>query len=284
MDLQHINWKLISDLVIENSVEAASTILKWESIGLAVSIFLIVLFWKRGFFKRPANKYYNWSVKIYIPLLLVIGFVFFGKAGIIRFAHHYLTKQNQEAVNIIYDKTFGSLLGSADDPKSLIRYAETIGKTVKTVDEGMNSLGSYVMMNSKLDSNYVENTISAYMIQRMWKEKGRDIVIGGAYYLFMMVLEKAHLPGEPEKNLTIEEFKYGIEKLKELDAHKAEAGLKQIIGGKTQSYIDSKMNTMFYLNLLFWLLLIFIPILEYFLYKKYFEQKIIASQNTQKVA
>jgi hypothetical protein len=279
MDLQHIDWKLISDLLIDNSIEAGSTILKWEFIGIAVSIFLIVLFWKRGIFKRPANKYYNWTVKLYIPLLLVVGFIFFGKAGVIRFAHQYLTKQNQEAVNVIYDKTFGSLLGSADDPKSLIRYAETIGKTVKTVDEGMNNLGSYVMMNSKLDSNYVENTISAYMIQRMWKEKGRDIVIGGAYYLFMMVLEKAHIPGEPEKNLTIEEFKYGIEKLKELDAHKAEAGLKQTIGGKTQSYIDSKMNGMFYMNLFFWLILILVPILEYVLYKKYFEPRLIASQN-----
>jgi hypothetical protein len=278
MDLQLINWELVSTLVIENSIEAASKILKWEIIGIVISIALIIIYWKRGILKRPAHKYYNWSVKLYIPLLLIIGFIFFGKAGVIRFAHEFLTRQNQDAVNALYDKSFGQVLGHADDPKSLIRYAEKIGQTVKTVDEGMNNLATHVMLNSSLDSNYVENSMTALMVQHFWKTKGRELIIAGSYYLFMMVLEKAHIPGEPEKNLTIEEFKYGIEKLKDLDAHKLEAGIKDKIGGKTQSYIDSKMHTMFYLNLLFWLLLALVPLIEYLLYKKIFEKKLMASE------
>jgi hypothetical protein len=125
------------------------------------------------------------------------------------------------------------------------------------------------MTNSKLDSNYVENTITAYFIQRFWKKQGRELVTSGVYYLLMMALEKAHIPGEPEKNLTYEEFKLGVEKLKELDAKKFEAGLKKTIGSKTQNYIDSSMNKMFFMNLLIWLLIACVPIIEWYIYKKY---------------
>jgi hypothetical protein len=143
MDIHHIDWKLVSDIIIDNSIEAASSILIWELIGIAVSIVLIVLYHKRKIFRRETNKYYHWAVKLYIPYLLVIGFIFFGKAGVIRFGHQYLNRQNQEAVNVIYDKSFGRILGNADDPNSLIRYAEHIGTAIKTGDDAMNSLACH---------------------------------------------------------------------------------------------------------------------------------------------
>jgi hypothetical protein len=279
MNILHQDWKMISELVLSHSIEAASQILKWEVIGIAVSIALIFVFWKRNLLKRPANKYYNWAVKLYIPMILVVGFIFFGKIGIIKFAHKTLTKENEAAVDMIYKNSLGKVLGSADDEKSLIRYAEKIGTTVKTVEEGMDNLVYYITFNSDSTSNFVEKTVAAQMAGYFWKTKGKEMVYSGVYYLLAMALEKAHLPGDVEEKFTYENFKLGIEKLKDLDAKEFEDGMKKTIGSKTQHYIDSKMNTMFYMTLLTWLIIVLIPVIEYWAYKKFFEKKLLAQTN-----
>ncbi len=124
-------WHIIKDIILPHSGTLLFNTLIFLFIGFIFALFYIILLSKRKVLKR-IPKYYNWAVKLYIPILLLSFLYIFGQFGFIRGVYKILHQEQPQVISGIYNQALGLYFESEESKNRTIH--EIQGMAIEAKD------------------------------------------------------------------------------------------------------------------------------------------------------
>lgn len=264
-------WSIIKDIIIPYSGTLIFNTILFLFIGLILSIiYSIILSKKRVFKRRP--KYYNWSVKLYIPMLIGMFLYVFGQIGFLRGVYKILNKEKESIVTSVYVKTLSLTFESEENKNAFIKEIQISAKDVK-------DSSSYLMKRlKKTTQNYnsgisivdeSKNKISIYLIEKY----GNDIYKTGVYGMLNLAGAKAHI--NINESMPYSEFSTAMDFLLSVEHRDIELAIKDKLIIWFTSLLDYQYHSMKKSFFILLLIIMSIPVIEFFIYKKWIEPNLI---------
>lgn len=260
------DWKALAALASEHLGSTMGSVFSAVLIGLLVSIVLIVAYGKLGVFRRPANKWYNLGVKLYIPYLLAVCVTIAVQCGFYRAVYKGLLVVNDTLVASLYERALGPALGS---PEARQAFLTSLQETAR----GGQGLGQAITgaIKEALHSRVAEGgamtdraavAVADWFIDRYENDIASAILYG--IYLKADGHLQLHTTGEP---MEYHEFKEGAEYLLNLDLAKVEVAIQSNLGTLTHGLIESQYKGMMKGALILGALLVLLPVVEWGIYR-----------------
>ena len=262
-------WSIIKDIVLPHTGTLIFNTIIFLFLGFTISIFYIFILHKKKVLKRNL-KYYNWAVKLYIPML-IIGFLFiFGHIGFITGVYKIINKENEAIVSSIYNNV---LEISFESEKSKNDFIITLQQSAKEAKDGSNSIAEslkiitteYNVGYSIIDDN--KNKLATFLIN-----KYRDDIYKISFYGMLNTAgAKVHI--DINKSLSYKEFSAGMDALLHIGYKDIENGIKNKLTHWFDALLYSQYKSLVLSQLVLLLIFICLPLIEFFIYKKWIEPK-----------
>ncbi len=272
--VKHIDWmslwEITKDYVLPNTGTIVISIILCGFLGLVIAITYIVILSRKKVFKR-LPKYYNWAVKLYIPLLFV-GIVFVSiQFGFVRGVYKILDNNRVHIVNDIYDVTLAQFFKSEQDKEKFI---EELKLMASETQEGAKTLSKFFeLWMHKLDTgNSLVNATKDKLTNYVVNNYGDDIYTLSVYALLQAAGSHANL----HETLTYDEFKSVMDVLLTLDHQEIEQSLKAKLDQWCASFLKAQYHSIAIPIILLLVIIMAIPLVEYFVYKTWIEKKYLS--------
>ena len=115
----HIVWDIFREFVLPHSGTLILNVVLFGVLGVVVSIIYAVILYKKGVFRRKP-KYYNWSVKLYYPLLIGGIIFFFGQVGFVRGVYKIIDNEKDVVVTGIYNASLQAVFESEESKDAFV--------------------------------------------------------------------------------------------------------------------------------------------------------------------
>ncbi len=270
-EIYKIDWEMIiTEIILPHFSTIIIYTLSFCSIGLILALIYIMILKKNQVFVRQ-HKYYNWFVKLYIPLLVIVFLYFSLNFALIYSAKSIVKKEEPKVVNEIYDATINQIFQTPEARKDFIlQLKEKTRDLTDTqeifVDEAEETISrtfnNYSLVNS--DNKKITN----YFIS-----KYKDNLYNAILFGLNVATGSKMKPAE----MTYKEINSLVNVLNTLEPAKIETSVKSKLTDMVDKIITSQINGFAKTTLLIFLLLIFIPVLEWFIYNWYVKRKIKTS-------
>ncbi len=270
-------WNIIKDVVIPHSGTLILNIILFLGIGFITSIIYILVLSKRRVLKREA-KYYNWAVKLYIPIL-IIGFLYiFGQIGAIRGIYCIIQKEEKLIVSGISTSISKQFFESEESKNEFIK---EIQQTAIEVKEGNDAfVGAIKSMASVNNTGYSlidksKNKISEYLIEKY----------GGDLYKITMygIINAATPHADMSETLSYKEFNIAMDLL----IHVGHKDIERSIADKLTVWFDhwlsSQYRSLVYSLLITLIIIMIIPLFEYGVYRFYIKPRYLEKPPTTEI-
>lgn len=263
-------WHLIKDIILPHSGTLIYNIFLFITLGILTSIVYVIVLYKKGVFTRKP-KYYNWVVKLYIPLLIATFLYCFGQIGFLKGVYKIVNSEKELFVGSLYAGTIGYAFETEKDKVKFVKETQAYAKNAK---DGTNLLiEPYKQRLLKLDSgnsfvNNSKNKLSLFLIQNY----GDDICASSVYGILKM-------SGKNEgETMDLETFTAATEYLLAADHKVIESAIIDKLNFWFTSFIDSHYNSMLKSIIIVLAIIISLPIIEFLVYKKWIEPKLNKSE------
>lgn len=269
-------WNIIKDIVLPHTGTLIFNTIIFLLLGFFLSLFYIIVLHKKKVLKRKP-KYYNWAVKLYIPILIISFLFIFGHIGFITGIYKVLNKENKTITSSIYNsllklsfesekskndfivKLQQSAIEAKDDSSALI---ESLKITTTAYNTGY----------SVIDNN--KNKIAVFLIDKY----GNDIYKIVIYGMLNLAESKTHVT--INKSLSYEEFSTGMDFLLNVGYKDIEQGIKDKLIKWFDYLIYDQYKSLVLFQLIILLIIICLPFIEFFIYKKWVAPK-YSNQHTE---
>jgi len=263
-------WSILRDIVLPNSGTLIFNIIIFLFLGFIIGIIYCILLWRKGIFKR-APKYYNWAVKLYIPLLIVGILYVFGQWGFIRGIYKILDNEKTMIVKGIYNGSVQQIFESEDAKNKFVISAQMLAIKAKSDSQ------DYAVFFKKHLKNY--DTGSSFLNKT--KNKLAKFIVNNysndLYKLTMYALitsaGKGHI--DFSEALPYEEFNAAMDLLLEVGYQDIEKVVLEKLSQWFSMGITAQYHGMVKSLLILLFLILIVPPLEYFIYKKWIAPKYI---------
>lgn len=264
-------WEIIRDIVLPHSGTLLFNTLLFLFLGFVVSLVYCIILYRKGVFTR-VPRYYNWAVKLYIPILFAGILYLFGQWGFIRGVYKILDKERPTIVEGVYQGTLKQFFKNEEEKNKFIRSIQTFASETKTDSEAF--LHGFEKQMEQYDTgttflNNTKNKLSKYLIQHY----GEDVYKAAIYGMLTSAGKGAHI--NISEALPYSEYSAGMDFLLSV----GHQDLEKVILQKLDQWCDGFLKTQYYgmtkSLFIFLVLLMLIPLLEYFIYKKWFESELI---------
>ncbi len=258
-------WSIFKDIILPHSGTLLFNCILFLFIGFILSILYIVILSKKQIFIRKP-KYYNWAVKLYIPLL-ILGFLYlFGQIGLTRGVYKILHKEKASIVSGIFH---GVLDFSFESEESKNIFIKGIQQSAIATKDGSNilveSIKDFVQKhgtgNSLIDNT--KNKASSYLIEKYGEDIYKMVIYG------MITVSGKHI--NINESLPYDEFSTVMDIMLVTGYKDIEQAITNKLTDWSDSLLSSQYHSMVKSLLILLLILISIPLLEYFIYKKWIE-------------
>jgi hypothetical protein len=223
------------------------------------------MYWKLGLFKRPTNAWYNRSVKLYIPFLLVVCVYIGAQLGLYRSVRNAALAANEAAMSALYAEILAPAMGSEEARQAFLASVQQQARTTQDLGKAITGAVKDLLHGPPdQDRSYTATgamLLADWVIDRYENDIAAAVLYG--IYLKSSGYLALHHSGEP---MDYSEFKDGVETLLKADLGKMEAAIKGNLGAVTQGVIESQYKGVLKGTLLMGLLLVLIPVAEWAVY------------------
>lgn len=260
------DWKALAAVVSDHLGSTLGSVISAVLIGLLVSIALIVLFWKLGIFHRPANKWYNWGVKLYIPYLVVACVIIAAQCGFYRAVYVELVAANDAVVASLYERSIGPALGSPAARQSFLGSLQNTARSGQNLGQSITGAIKEALHGRVAEKRSVSDRAAMVVADWFIDRYENDIASAILYGIYLKAGDHLHLhsTGKP---MEYHEFKQGAEYLLTLDLSTVETAIQGNLGALTHGLIEGQYKGMIKGVLLLGTLLILLPVLEWGIYR-----------------
>ncbi|WP_299222907.1 hypothetical protein [uncultured Aquimarina sp.] len=264
-------WSILRDIVLPNSGTLIFNIILFLFLGIIIAIIYCIVLWRKGIFKRTP-KYYNWAVKLYIPLLIVGILYIFGQWGFIRGIYKILDNEKTMIVKGVYNSSIQQIFKSEDTKNKFVLSAQMLAMKVKSDSK------DYAIFFEKYFKKY--DTGSSFLNKT--KNKLADFIVynytDDLYTLTMYALITSAGRGHIDLSeaLPYDEFSAAMGLLLEVGYQDIEKVVLHKLSEWFSMGITSQYNGIVKSLLILLFLILILPLLEYFIYKKWIAPKYIA--------
>ena len=229
---------------------------------------MVVLKKKKVLKRKP--KYYNWAVKLYIPITIV-GFLFvFGHIGFITGVYKILKNENEAIISDVFDNALKLYFESEESKNKLITELQQLAKETK---DGSKVLIEFIKVETKeYNTGYSvidrsKNKLASFILDKY----GDDAYKICLYAMLNKAAGKAHI--NIDESLPYKNFSTGMDFLLEVGYKDIEKEIKN----KLKVWLDSLLYSQYKSLILFQLILLFVimslPLIDFFINKKWIEPK-----------
>ncbi len=256
-------WNILRDIVIPNSGTLIFSTILFVLLGFVVALISCIVLWRKGVMKRR-SKYYNWAVKLYIPLLFIGITYIFGQWGFVKGIYKILDSEKAVIVQQVYKESISQLFASEEAKNNFVESVQEIAIEARSSSDNYavfleNYFKSYSSDNAFIDEK--KNDLAKYIISR-YKD---DLYTLAVYSLINYASERVDVSG----SISYEEFSVIMDFL--LDAGYED--IEKVIVVKLESWLGSVITSQYDgIVRSLWILLLFVfafPLLEYLFYKKW---------------
>jgi len=261
-------WSILSDTVLPNSGTLILNIVLFLFLGFVVALLYCILLGKKGIFKRTP-KYYNWAVKLYIPLLFIGILYIFGQWGFIRGIYKILDHEKTTIVEGVYNVSMLGIFRSEDEKNKFVLSAQLLAKEVKSGADNYAVVFEDYLKNQNTDNSFINNTknkLAEYIVNNYSKDLYKLTM-----YAFVHAAGKGHI--DLSETLPYEEFSSIMDALLEVGYQDIEKVVIEKLSEWFSLGITSQYNGIVKSLLILLFIVLFIPLLEYFIYKKWIAPK-----------
>lgn len=264
-------WSIIKDTVLPHLGTLIFNSILFLFIGFILSIVYIFFLRKKKIFKR-IPKYYNWAVKLYIPILIV-GFLFvFGHIGFITGTYKVIDKENKRIVSSIYHNI---LKLSFESEESKNEFIIELQQSAIEVKDGSTALGASLKATATayntgyavIDNN--KNKLTDFLIDKY----GDEIYKITIYGMLQAAGAKAHI--NINKAFSYQEFSAAMNVLLDIGHKDIEQGIKDKLTIWLDALLYHQYKSLIVSQLILLLIIIGLPLIEFFIYKKWIEPKYV---------
>ncbi len=260
-------WNIIKDIVLPHTGTLIFNTIIFIFLGLIMAIIFVIILHKKKIFKRKP-KYYNWAVKLYIPMLIV-GFLFvFGHIGFITGVYKVLNKENEIIVSGIYNNVLKLAFESEKSKNEFVIKLQQ--RAIEVKDDSNALVGSLKLATAEYNTGYSvidesKNKVANYLIAKY----GDDIYKISVYGMLSVAGSSAHV--NINESLSYEEFNTGMDLLLEVGYKDIEQGINDKLILWFDSFLYNQYKSLILFQLFLLLIIIGLPLLEFFIYKKWIE-------------
>ncbi|WP_158976264.1 hypothetical protein [Cellulophaga sp. L1A9] len=268
-------WSIVRDTVIPHSGTLIFNTLLFLFLGFAISLTYVILIAKKKLLKRKP-KYYNWAVKLYIPIVILSFLYIFGQIGLIRGIYKCLEKEKTNIVSGIYTNTLGFAFETEEAKNNFIgKIQATAIDTKDRSDEFIFQLRKEAKNHnsgySLIDSG--KNKIAGYLITKY----GTDIYKAGVYAMLNLAVAKAAHTNLDDM-IAYDDFSAGMDFLISVGHKDIEVAVLEKLDTWFTSLLSNQYWAMVKSLCILAVLVLLFPIAEFFIYKKWIAPKLLEKE------
>ncbi len=267
-------WAVIKDTIVPHSATLIMNTILFLIIGFFLSIIYTIILTKKKVLKRKP-KYYNWAVKLYVPILLCTFLYIFGQIGFIRGVYKVLYKEKEPIVASVYANTLSLIFESEKSKNTFVKEIQASAKDAKDGSDHLVELLKATSMNYNSGISLIDNgknKISGYLIEKY----GNDIYKTGVYA--MLNLAGARVHANINESLPYNEFSAAMDFLLNVGYKEIEVAVQDKLMTWLTSFLDSQYHSMVKSLFLILFIVMSIPVIEFFIYKKWIEPGLIKKE------
>ena len=267
-------WGILKDTIIPHSGTLIFNIILFLFIGFLLSIIYAIFLSKQRVLKRKP-KYYNWVVKLYIPILIVSFLSIFGQIGFLRGVHKILSKEKDPIVTSIYFKTLGLVFECEESKDAFVKEIQIAGIDVKDNSDSLIKQLNKTAQNYNTGISLIDdrkNEIAIYLIEK----KANEIYKICTHEMYK--LAGANVNVDSDEPLSYSKLSESLNSLLHMNYKEIELALKDKLTIWFVALLDSQFDLMVKSLLIVLVLIMSIPVIEFFIYKKFIEPKLIKNE------
>ncbi|MFN8393152.1 MAG: hypothetical protein U0176_00610 [Bacteroidia bacterium] len=261
-------WDVFRDIILPESLTVIWSLVLYGILGVLVTVLLLVLGHRQRIFKR-IPKYYNWAVKLYIPLVIIGTLYFALQWGLGRGVYKVIDHQTPTLTDGLYHAIVDPQFKSPEEKEEFLKEVKVLLVTYQhSSREFAEQLKAMILENNSnvglIDD--AKNKLSTWLIDE-YKDEIFSAVVFGAQ---SMAGEKAGVNGD----LSWQEASKALDILLQSDANHIETAIQQRLGETGQHLLASQYKKFWYSTVAMWVLIVLLgPILEFLIYKKWLEPR-----------
>ncbi|HEX2899404.1 MAG TPA: hypothetical protein VHS96_06765, partial [Bacteroidia bacterium] len=258
------------------SLTVILSVLLYGFLGILLTIILLVLASRYKVFRR-IPKYYNWAVKLYIPLV-VLGTMYFSlQIGLIRGFYKVLDHESAAMTEGIYHQTIDRMFASQSEKEAYFKDLKALLVEYSHSSEALAEQLKARILSSNVDIGLVDkakNGVATWLIDTFKDEIFSAVVFGA----LSVAGEKMGV----NESLSWSESQKIMDILLESDAADLEVVIREKLTEMLGKLFYKQYASMRSSSILLWFLIVpLLPLLEFFIYKRWLERKLIARQTAK---
>lgn len=236
-------------------------------VSLLISFVYLYFFRKfKGFFRE--NKWYRRSVKLYIPLVIIVNLLFAAKFGLIRGIYKGLEKDSYSICKQVYDTGSQQFFANDTEKQKTLLAVQSMAKELSESNKDLkvNIVDFAKSYNTKVGVvDKPKNWIAA-----KFADKYGDRIHTLALYGMLSAVPHANV----SETMSYEDFHAVITQLLQMNPQDIEKSIISKIQVFFLDLLKSQYSSIIKGILLIWALLILIPWAELFIYKYVMKRKL----------
>lgn len=261
-------WNVFSDLILPESLTVIWSLVLYGVLGLALMILLLVVGHRLRFFRR-IPKYYNWAVKLYIPLVIIGTLYFALQWGLGRGVYKVLDHQTPKLTDGLYHAVVDPQFKTPQEKEQFLREVKAMLAMYRHSSQQFAEELKAMILGSNTELGLIDdakNKLSVWLIDR-YKDEIFSAVVFGA---LSVAGEKAGVNGE----LSWSEAGKALDILLAADANHIESAIQRSLGESGQHLLGNQYRKFWHSTVLLWFAIVMLgPILEFLIYKKWLEPR-----------
>ncbi len=228
--------------------------------GFIISLIFTLILRKYKIISRE-QKYYNWLVKLYIPVIFVVNIMFSLKIGLFWGVYEALKKDSYSISEQVYNSSSQYIF---KDEKSKVEFIADLRSIVSDLSQNKKNVKVDIVEVAKVyDTKYkVINKPKNWLVSLFAEKYGERI---HTLILYGMLNSIPHT--DITKDLSYSEFDKLSEKLIELNPDNLEKSIVEKIQNLFLLVLKSQFKVILKGIIIIWGLLMLIPWLEFWIYK-----------------
>ncbi|WP_282079696.1 hypothetical protein [Aquimarina algiphila] len=267
-------WGVIKDTIVPHSATLIFNTILFLIVGFFLSIIYTIILSKKKVLKRK-SKYYNWAVKLYIPILLCAFLYIFGQVGFIRGVYKILHKEKEPIVSNVYFITLSFIFRSEENKNTFVKELQASAEYAKDGSDYLVELLKVTSTNYNSGISLIDrgkNKISVYLIEKY----GDDIYKTCLYAMLNLAGGKVH--ADINESMSYDEFSAAMDFLLDVGYKEIEVAVQDKLMTWLTSFLDSQYHSMVKSLFIILFIIMSIPVIEFFIYKKWIEPGLIKKE------
>jgi hypothetical protein len=257
-------WSVCKDYILPESSTLVLSVLLYGILGFVIAVAILALGQRYGVFARK-QKYYNWIVKLYIPLILLGTLYFALQIGLFRGIYKVMDHETDLLTEGIYGQTVDRVFSN---PAEKAAYLELLKVALVTYDHSSAAFADSLkhrIMGSQVGYGVIDqakNKVSAYLIDTF-----KDDIFNA---ILAAVLSEASKQGGAPVEMSWSESRKLLEILQHTDAARLEVVIKAKVTEMLQHLFYTQYSSLRKSSLLMWFVIaLLLPMVEWLVYLKW---------------